>query len=128
MNLTPLKVLFNRIIPGEDVERYIISRYKMIPTNDRNTIKEACDHINKKLYMDNNDRPYSDLLVFYRENVFITHLEFFYNTLQHYILKHTDPYILDMEYESTISDDEQYIVRFKILKRIEIDSFRIKKN
>ena len=112
IDLTNLKNLSGKLDPEEPLELLIITHYKMVKDATKNTLEIVNGLVAQHLYQSKQAGSYNDVLTFFKEKSYSTHMIKFLSMLEHLILKQITPYVLDIEFDSIVSE-EPYIVKFK---------------
>jgi hypothetical protein len=112
IDLTNLRNLSGKLDPEVPLELLLVTHYKMVNDNSKNTMEIVTGLISKHLYKSDTIGDYNDILTFFKEKSFSTHIIKFYSMLEHLILKEVSPYVVDVEFDSVVSENP-YVVKFK---------------
>jgi len=112
IDLTSLKNLAGKLDPDELLELLIVTHYKMVKDAGKNTLEIVNGLVAQHLYKSHKAGSYKDVLTFFKEKSYNTHMIKYHSMLEHLILKQVSPYVLDIEYDSTVSEIP-YIIKFK---------------
>ena len=112
VDLTNLKNLSGKLDPNEPLELLLITHYKMVKDVNKNTMEIVNGLVAQYLYKADKAGSYNDVLTFFKEKSYNTHMIKFLSMLEHLILKQVTPYVLDIEFDSIVSE-QPYVVKFK---------------
>lgn len=112
VDLTSLKNLSGKLDPDEPLELLIITHYKKLKDADKNTLETVNGLVAQYLYKSHKAGTYKDVLTFFKEKSYSTHMLKYHSMLEHLILKQITPYVRDIEFDSIVSETP-YIVKFK---------------
>ena len=112
VDLTNLKNLSGKLDPNEPLELLLITHYKMVKDVNKNTMEIVNGLVAQYSYKADKAGSYNDVLTFFKEKSYNTHMIKFLSMLEHLILKQVTPYVLDIEFDSIVSE-QPYVVKFK---------------
>lgn len=113
VDLTKYKAMCGVIGNKEDLlELYLVTNYQQHVTSDYNMLSVVNEKIASKLYK-GSGYAYKDIMAFYREKDYVSHIIKYRSILEHLILKDVSPYVDNIKFDRVISDDP-YVVRFKL--------------
>jgi hypothetical protein len=117
VDLTRLKPLAGKLIPGVLLELRLIELYRLHHTDETEPIGIFTNEVLKHVYNDDVNRHYDEIVHFYRERDYINIVFGFINTLEYILLNKTPPDVADIVFDSyKVNTDIKLEVVFKIFK------------
>lgn len=107
IDLSPLREIMGKMIPGGNYELYIIKRYKKLAYRDNNTVALVDKDITEKL-------KNTDALSYVGNKYYYSAMFRFIANMETLILHYSPADVKDIAYEKVI-DINNLIVRFKLL-------------
>lgn len=116
VDLTPFRKITGNIIPNNPIELKMVEMYSSVVTMDKNTVREFTNYITGMAYKKTGvEYDYAEINTFYNLNNYQNIILRFYSLLTHYISsKVVDPNFNQISFSRVISDDEKYLVEFRV--------------
>jgi len=112
IDLTKFKNICGKLIPNNPIELLLVEHYQLHVDKECNTLGVVNEKIANALFEGTN-KTYSDIMVFYREKTYITHIVRYKSILDHMILKEVTPYVKNIKFNKVVTN-EPYVVNFKL--------------
>lgn len=117
VDLTRLKPLAGKLIPGVLLELRLIELFQLHHTDDDEPIDVFTNEVLKRIYNDDKDRHYDEIIHFYRERDYINIVFGFINTLEYILLNKVAPDVVNIKFDRyEKNNDIELVVVFKIYK------------
>ena len=115
IDLSKFKAICGKL-DTEPFELLLVTNFQLVVDINVNTIEIVNRKIANKLFnnSDEQDIGYKEILVFYKEKSYLTHIIKYYSILQHMILKEVSPYVKNIKYKRTVSEDP-YMIEFEVM-------------
>ena len=110
IDLTKFKGICGKLVPGNNLELLLVTNYQQHVDANMNTLEVVNNKIADALFMGEN-RTYDDIMVFYKEKTYLSHIVRYKSILDHMILKELSPYVKNVKFNKVVSEDP-YIVKF----------------
>jgi hypothetical protein len=117
IDLTRMRTIAGKLIPNNLLELRLIELFRLYYTDENEPIVLFTKEVLKVIYNDDVDRPYDEIVNFYREREYVSIVFGFLNTLEHILLNSTTPNIVNMTFKGYISNTETKLeVVFNLIK------------
>ncbi len=117
VDLTRLKLLTGKLIPGVLLELRLIELFRLHNTDEDEPIAVFTNEVLKHIYNDNIDRHYDEIVHFYRERDYINIVFGFLNTLEYILLNKTSPNVINIVFDKYQTNTNIKLeVVFKVFK------------
>lgn len=115
IDLSKFKAICGRL-DTELFELWLVTNFQLHADKNLNTIKIVNRKIANALFKNVVEKEigYKEIMVFYKEGYYLTHITRYYAILKHMILKEVSPYVKNIKFKQVISE-EPYMVEFEIL-------------
>jgi len=114
IDLTKFKAICGRL-DTELFELWLVTNFQLHTDKNMNTIKIVNKKIANALFNNviEEDIGHKEILVFYKEKAYLTHIIRYYSILKHMILKEVSPYVKNIKFKQVISE-EPYMIEFEV--------------